>query len=92
MRYNLKLEKEKPKAEKECRHYWVIESSGGPTSKGVCKFCGAAKEFSNRFPDSRPEGDKSFLREFVRDRDDEPDGETKDADFTSEHGVESNVN
>jgi len=32
------------------------------------------------------------LREFVRDRDDEPDGETKDADFTSEHGVESNVN
>ena len=30
-----------------CRHYWVIESASGPTSKGVCKFCGEEKEFQN---------------------------------------------
>jgi hypothetical protein len=30
-----------------CRHYWVIESASGPTSKGVCKICGEEKEFQN---------------------------------------------
>ena len=30
-----------------CRHYWIIESASGPTSKGVCKFCGEEKEFQN---------------------------------------------
>ncbi len=30
-----------------CRHYWVIESPEGPTSRGVCKFCGQGKEFYN---------------------------------------------
>lgn len=33
-----------------CRHYWVIESAKGPVSKGVCKFCGAQKEFHNSWP------------------------------------------
>lgn len=30
-----------------CRHYWIIDSPQGPTSRGVCKFCGAVKEFYN---------------------------------------------
>ena len=30
-----------------CHHYWVIDSPEGPTSRGVCKFCGAVKEFYN---------------------------------------------
>ena len=39
---------EKPAAVKvACRHYWVIESASGPTSKGVCKFCGEIREFQN---------------------------------------------
>ena len=25
----------------------MIESASGPTSKGVCKYCGAVKEFKN---------------------------------------------
>ena len=38
-----------PVAPVGCRHYWVIESAEGPTSKGVCKLCGAEKEFFNSF-------------------------------------------
>jgi hypothetical protein len=34
----------------ECVHYWLIESPEGPTSRGVCKFCGAEKEFNNKVP------------------------------------------
>jgi hypothetical protein len=30
-----------------CRHYWVIETADGPTSRGICKICGAEKEFYN---------------------------------------------
>lgn len=36
-----------PVIEKECTHYWLIESADGPISQGVCKFCGARKEFHN---------------------------------------------
>ena len=39
-------------AQEECRHYWIIESADGPTSKGVCRFCGAEKEFFNSFSGS----------------------------------------
>jgi len=30
-----------------CRHHWLIESPQGPISMGMCKLCGAQKEFSN---------------------------------------------
>ncbi len=33
-----------------CHHYWIIESARGPVSRGVCKFCGAQKEFHNSWP------------------------------------------
>lgn len=35
----------------ECKHYWKIASSSNPTSIGVCKYCGAEKEFLNSLPD-----------------------------------------
>ena len=35
----------------ECSHYWIIEVASGPTSEGVCKFCGAKKEFLNSMPE-----------------------------------------
>lgn len=38
------------KQEKICRHYWIIDSPEGSTSRGVCKFCGATKEFYNSWP------------------------------------------
>ena len=40
-----------PLTESACRHYWIIESPDGSTSKGVCKFCGAESEFNNSLPD-----------------------------------------
>jgi len=36
----------------ECRHHWIIESANGPTSWGVCKYCGTEKQFTNSLPDS----------------------------------------
>ncbi|MFC1845890.1 hypothetical protein ACFLYM_00545 [Chloroflexota bacterium] len=40
-----------------CSHHWLIETADKPTSRGVCKYCGAAKEFSNIFYDSVPKDD-----------------------------------
>jgi hypothetical protein len=34
-------------AETECRHHWLIETPHGATSMGMCKLCGAQKEFRN---------------------------------------------
>ena len=31
----------------ECRHHWRIASPNGATSRGVCKRCGAEREFPN---------------------------------------------
>jgi len=33
-----------------CRHHWLIEPPNGPTSTGVCKICGATREFDNQLP------------------------------------------
>jgi hypothetical protein len=36
----------------ECRHYWIIAEASGPTSRGVCKFCGTKREFRNSWDSS----------------------------------------
>jgi hypothetical protein len=41
----------------QCRHHWIIETPHGATSWGVCKVCGAKKEFPNAASDSLYEGD-----------------------------------
>ena len=33
--------------EVECRHHWRIASPNGATSRGVCKRCGAERDFPN---------------------------------------------
>ena len=43
--------------EKSCRHHWIIEPASGPTSVGVCKHCGAVKEFQNYWHGSSWERD-----------------------------------
>ncbi len=52
---------EHPKVQAECYHHWIIESPNGPTSKGVCKYCGAEREFSNYWADLFWEDDVSML-------------------------------
>jgi len=37
-------------AQTDCRHHWVIQSAGGPTSWGTCKLCAARREFRNSCP------------------------------------------
>jgi len=37
--------------EHRCRHHWLIESAQGPTSMGMCKLCGAQREFKNSATD-----------------------------------------
>ena len=31
----------------DCTHHWRIASPCGETSTGVCRFCGASREFQN---------------------------------------------
>ena len=31
----------------QCTHHWLIETAAGPVSKGMCRFCGEEREFSN---------------------------------------------
>jgi hypothetical protein len=42
-------EAEQKASTKTCAHHWIIEPAMGATSMGVCKLCGAVKEFSNQF-------------------------------------------
>lgn len=44
----------------QCSHFWIIEPPNGPTSIGVCKWCGEVAEFENGF-DSRATPDMSWL-------------------------------
>ena len=41
------IETTKPVAKGNCVHHWLIETPNGRESTGVCKRCGATKEFAN---------------------------------------------
>lgn len=47
----------RPSNGKACKHHWIIETATGPTSTGVCKLCGAVKEFQNYWHGSSWERD-----------------------------------
>ena len=51
MRKGVVSQPEKEAKEGGCRHHWLIESPEGPTSMGICKLCGAQKEFRNSVTD-----------------------------------------
>ncbi len=61
MMNNVKAINQESTVKEQCRHHWVIESASGPISRGVCRLCGTVKEFSNRLPDTRWEGETSLL-------------------------------
>ena len=61
MRHKVEPAPEEPVARGKCRHYWIIESPNGPTSRGMCKLCGAEKEFQNFLPYPLWEGNLSTL-------------------------------
>ncbi len=79
-RYRTREEPRTPVTERECIHYWVIESAGGPTSSGVCRFCGAQREFHNSWPGfsyTERKPDFSGLSEMES----EPDDEAEDSEL-----------
>ena len=41
----------------QCSHHWVIDGAGGPTSKGICRLCGAEKDFKNYLEGARWDND-----------------------------------
>ena len=34
-----------------CIHYFIVDPPNGPTSQGVCKFCGFTRSFQNSLGD-----------------------------------------
>jgi hypothetical protein len=75
--------------EPTCVHHWIIEPPAGASSMGICKVCGAEREFQNYAGDFIWEGDstesyapggwKKPVTELVR-----PDGiEGEDSSFAS---------
>ncbi len=42
-----------------CPHHWVIQEADGPQSAGICRLCGAVKEFNNYLEASYWGDDKS---------------------------------
>lgn len=65
----------------ECKHYWKIESSNDPISIGVCKYCGAEKEFLNSLPDYTVIRRNSRVLEGPGLPESEVDGEKDDSEF-----------
>ncbi len=53
---------QEPTIKGNCCHYWIIEAADGPTSKGMCQFCGAEKEFDNCGPGSLSRWDRSVAK------------------------------
>jgi len=67
--------------ESGCRHYCLIEGARGPTSRGVCKFCGVEKEFYNSWPDFTATRQNDNVLELPNLPDIEPDGEWDDSEL-----------
>jgi hypothetical protein len=55
---------EQNKKQRQCVHYWIIDSPDGHTSFGKCKYCGMVKEFSNNlggiFTENKPPSDNQY--------------------------------
>ena len=57
----------------QCSHHWVIEGAGGPTSKGICRLCGAEKDFRNylegaRWDNDTPQGSSALATGIARSK------------------------
>ena len=50
----------------QCSHYWLIDAAGGPTSMGVCRLCGAERQFKNYLDNAPWDNDESVTRDPVQ--------------------------
>ena len=62
-----------------CTHHWLIDEAKGPTSKGVCKLCGAVAEFRNHAEELEKYSawvlGKSYLQGVLKECQDETGGD-----------------
>ena len=49
-----------------CGHHWLIDSPGGPTSKGVCSLCGIERQFRNYLEGARWDDETSSDQELLK--------------------------
>ena len=72
-----KIEEASAETVHTCSHHWIIGDPEGPTSSGVCKHCGAKRDFMNYFEGS------SWGSEISLDRISKKEGISKDSDYSS---------
>ncbi len=65
-----------------CQHFWLIEPALGPTSQGVCKYCGQKKTFLNIVEDNLPK--ENLSRFFNKDEAVEEEAEEEEAEDDSD--------
>ena len=71
-----------------CIHHWIIEPALGPTSKGICKYCGKERVFNNYWDEDAAKEKSNFLLGYKKW--DRPSGRDRDAEFVKDirHYVE----
>lgn len=51
-----------PPPKMPCTHIWECDPANGPTSKGVCRLCGAEKDFANSAPEVTDPHERQKIR------------------------------
>ncbi len=87
MSYGVKEKLKEPETRRKCKHYWVIEGARGPTSRGICKFCGVERKFYNSLQEFTYMGRITRVFELPGLEDIESDKEPDDSELQ-----ESNAN
>ena len=73
---------EKPVHKAVCQHFWLIDPVLGPTSQGVCKYCGQKKTFLNIVEENQPK--ENLSRFFSKDEAEESEKEEEEAEGDTE--------
>ena len=73
---------EKPVRKDICHHFWLIDPALGPTSEGVCKYCGQKKTFLNIVEENQPK--ENLSRFFGKDEVDDSEKEEEEAEGDTE--------
>jgi len=53
------------KPRRYCGHHWEIDNAEGPVSLGMCRLCGATREFHNYLSDCLADKDKDKFEDWL---------------------------
>ena len=82
----------KPAAQRKCHHHWMVEMATGPISRGMCKFCGAQKDFKSYFPDCLEKEGMGYRRWSLKRRYEDEDREPEEDVMSRLLGGDGNAN